>query len=210
VRLFNTAALARDPPETGADCSDRRLHCEHGAESGLALRNLVVDLRCLCQWIRLHNRFNFSLRYEIKRFVKIFGAVLLAANYSNALRDASISETESGSASAPIVTSRPSGGNPCMLSSIDLVEFDVLRINPAPPAAARLLPSRTTSSAPRSRTSGKCKTTMAAAFAYCTAKCPSPPIPSTATRSCGLGSCKGTRERNDAGTGQMCDDASQF
>src|SRR5712671_6922933 len=63
----------------------------------------------------------------------------------------SISETESGSASAPIVTSRPSGRNPCMLSTIDFVEFEVLRITSAPPAAARLFPSRTTSSAPRSR-----------------------------------------------------------
>src|SRR5437667_77222 len=48
----------------------------------------------------------------------------------------SISETESGSASAPIVTSRPSGRNPCMQSTIDLVEFEVLRITSAPPAAA--------------------------------------------------------------------------
>src|SRR3989442_275527 len=47
----------------------------------------------------------------------------------------SISETESGSASAPIVTSRPSGRNPCMQSTIDLVEFEVLRITSAPPAA---------------------------------------------------------------------------
>src|ERR1700730_2054802 len=56
----------------------------------------------------------------------------------------SISETEIGSASAPIVTSRPSGRNPCMLSTIALVEFEVLRMTSAPPAAARPLPSRTT------------------------------------------------------------------
>src|SRR6266853_759469 len=62
----------------------------------------------------------------------------------------SIRETESGSASAPMVTSRPSGRNPCMLSTIDLVEFEVLRITSAPPSAARLFPSRTISSAPRS------------------------------------------------------------
>jgi hypothetical protein len=36
-----------------------------------------------------------------------------------------------------------------MLSTIDLVELEVLRITSAPPAAARLLPSRTISSAPR-------------------------------------------------------------
>jgi len=68
------------PLETDADCSDRRLHCQDGAKSGLALRHAVVGLRCLGQRVRLHNRFNFSLRCEIKRFVKIFGAVLLAAN----------------------------------------------------------------------------------------------------------------------------------
>src|SRR5437868_15079284 len=70
-----------------ADRSDRRLHCEDGAEPGLPLRNTLVGLRCLCQWIRLYNRFDFSVRYEIKRFIKIFGTVLLASNYSNALRD---------------------------------------------------------------------------------------------------------------------------
>src|SRR5215467_7376940 len=37
-----------------------------------------------------------------------------------------------------------------MLSIIDLVELEVLRITSAPPAAARLFPSRTISSAPRS------------------------------------------------------------
>jgi hypothetical protein len=36
---------------------------------------------------RLDYRFNFSLRCEIKGFVEIFRAVLLAANYPNALRD---------------------------------------------------------------------------------------------------------------------------
>ena len=66
---------------------DRRLHGQDGAKPGLALRHTVVSFRCLCQWIRLDNRFNFSLRYEIKRFVKILGAVLLAANDSNAFRD---------------------------------------------------------------------------------------------------------------------------
>ena len=77
----------RQPPETGSDCSDRRLHCEDRAEPGLAFRNAVISLRCLCQWIRLDNRFNFSLRYEIKRLVQIFRAVLLAANYFNAFPD---------------------------------------------------------------------------------------------------------------------------
>src|SRR5207248_9277843 len=72
-------------PRLPLDSSDRRLHCEDGPEPGFALRNAVVGLRCLCQWVRLHNGFNFSFRYEIKRFVKIFGAVLLAANYSNAI-----------------------------------------------------------------------------------------------------------------------------
>jgi hypothetical protein len=65
----------------------RRLHCEDGAEPGLAIYNSLVCLRSLGQWIRLDYRFNLPLRYEIKRFVKIFGAVLLAANDANALHD---------------------------------------------------------------------------------------------------------------------------
>src|SRR6267154_1112722 len=68
-------------------CSDRGSHCEYSAEPSLALRNPVVGLPCLCQRIRLDNRLNFSLRYEIKCFVQIFGAVLPAANYSNAFGD---------------------------------------------------------------------------------------------------------------------------
>src|SRR5207247_740295 len=91
----------------------------------------------------------------------------------------SISETEIGSAPAPMVTSRPSGRNPCMLSTIALVELEVLRMTSAPPAAARPLPSRTTSSAPRSRIilslSGECETaivTKPAAFAYFAATLP--------------------------------------
>jgi hypothetical protein len=39
----------------------------------------------------------------------------------------SISEAESGSPSAPMVTGRPWRRNPCMLSTIDLVEFEVQR-----------------------------------------------------------------------------------
>src|ERR1700730_2438342 len=69
-----------------------------------------------------------------------------------------------------------------MLSTIDLVELEVLRITSAPPAAARLFPSRTISSAPRSRIilslSGECEIAIVskpAALAYCTARCPSPP-----------------------------------
>src|SRR5579864_1528390 len=68
-----------------------------------------------------------------------------------------------------------------MLSTIDLVELEVLRITSAPPAAARLFPSRTISSAPRSRIilslSGECEIAIVskpAAFAYCTARCPKP------------------------------------
>ena len=62
-----------------------RSHCEDGAEAGFALGNPVVGLRRLSQWVRFDNGLDFSLRDEIKRFVKIFGAVLLAANYPNAL-----------------------------------------------------------------------------------------------------------------------------
>src|SRR6266436_5607776 len=46
-----------------------RLHCQDGAEPGLALRHAIVGLRRLCQRVRLHNRFHFSLRHKIKRFV---------------------------------------------------------------------------------------------------------------------------------------------
>src|SRR5690242_19597142 len=73
--------------DTGSDCSDRRLHCEDRAEPRLALRNAVIGLRCLCQRIRLDNRSNFSLRYEIKCFVQILRAVLLASDDPNAFAD---------------------------------------------------------------------------------------------------------------------------
>jgi hypothetical protein len=33
-------------PETGSNCSDRQLHCEDGAEPGLALGNAVVSPGC--------------------------------------------------------------------------------------------------------------------------------------------------------------------
>src|SRR5579863_10034482 len=63
------------------------LHGEDGAEAGLALHHALICLRSLGQWVRLDYRFNFSLRHEIKGFVEIFGAVLLAADDLNALRD---------------------------------------------------------------------------------------------------------------------------
>jgi hypothetical protein len=44
-------------------------------------------LRRLGQWVSLDYRFDFYLCYEIKGFVEILGAVLLAANHPNALRD---------------------------------------------------------------------------------------------------------------------------
>jgi hypothetical protein len=49
-----------------------KVHCEDSAESGLALSDAVVCLRCLCPWIRLDDRLSFSLHYEIKGFVEIF------------------------------------------------------------------------------------------------------------------------------------------
>ena len=63
------------------------LHRQDGAEARLAVDDTLICLRSLGQWVRLDYRFNFSLRYEIKGFVEIFGTVLLAANYPNALRD---------------------------------------------------------------------------------------------------------------------------
>jgi len=53
-----------DPPENGGDCCPR-LHCEDGTEPGHVLGNPLVRLRCLCSWVRLDDRFNFSLCYEI-------------------------------------------------------------------------------------------------------------------------------------------------
>src|SRR5207245_396834 len=85
-----------------------------------------------------------------------------------------------------------------MLSTMDLVELDVLRMMSAPPTAERLFPSRTISSAPSSRIilslSGECEIAMVskpAAFAYCTARCQSPPIPSTAPSSAGCAPARG-------------------
>src|ERR1700686_5365568 len=63
------------------------LHRQDSAEARLAIDDTLIRLRSLGQWVRLDYRFNFPLRYEIKRFVEIFGPVLLAANYPNALRD---------------------------------------------------------------------------------------------------------------------------
>jgi hypothetical protein len=86
----------------------------------------------------------------------------------------SISEIEGGSASAPIVTSRPSARPPCVLSTIDLVEFEVPRITSALPAVARLLPPRRPHRRPDRGSSclyrENAKTAMVskpAPFAYC-------------------------------------------
>ena len=63
------------------------LHRQDSAEARLAVDDTLIRLRSLGQWVRLDYRFNFSLRYEIKRFVEIFWTVLLATNYPNALHD---------------------------------------------------------------------------------------------------------------------------
>src|SRR5437667_3546240 len=75
------------PVSTDRDNQRRQLHCEDGAEPGLALHDTLVSLRSLGQWVRLDYRFNFPLCYEIKGFVEIFGTVLLASNDANTLRD---------------------------------------------------------------------------------------------------------------------------
>src|SRR5260370_19804072 len=79
--------LPVDPAENGGDCSYRRLHCEDSAEPGPALRNAFVVLGGLRQWVSLDDGFNFPLRHEIKSFVEIFWAVLLAADDADALHD---------------------------------------------------------------------------------------------------------------------------
>jgi hypothetical protein len=42
--LLKYGRLSVDPTENGGDGSDRRLHCEDGAEPGLAVRNAFVGL----------------------------------------------------------------------------------------------------------------------------------------------------------------------
>src|ERR1700733_16300575 len=69
------------------DCSNRRLHCEDGAESGLALRDAFIGFGGIRQWITLDDCFDLSLRHEIKGFVEIFGTVLLTTNDADTLRD---------------------------------------------------------------------------------------------------------------------------
>ena len=61
----NNFRFARDPPETGGECSDRLLHCEDGAEPGRALDNALISLRSFGQRVGLDYRFNFSLGYVI-------------------------------------------------------------------------------------------------------------------------------------------------
>ena len=56
------------------------LHRQHSAKARFPLRNAVISLGSFSQWVRLDNRFNFSLRHKIKRFVQIFRPVLLAAD----------------------------------------------------------------------------------------------------------------------------------
>ena len=63
-----------------ANCSHLRLHCEDGAEAGLALSNPLVGLGSFAQWIGFNYRFDFSLVYVIQGFVEIFGSILLAAD----------------------------------------------------------------------------------------------------------------------------------
>src|SRR5258708_1245743 len=79
--------LPVDPPENGGDCSYRRLHCEDGAEPGPALPNAFVGPGGLPQSESLDRRLDFPSRHEIKSFVEIFGAVLLAADDADTLHD---------------------------------------------------------------------------------------------------------------------------
>jgi hypothetical protein len=81
------SALFRSRSFRELRCSHRQLNCEDGTEPGFALYNAFIRLRSLGQRVRLDDRFNFALRYEIKGFVEIFGAVLLATDHTNALRD---------------------------------------------------------------------------------------------------------------------------
>src|SRR6266852_5825586 len=85
IGLWKGCPLIRPKPAVTA--SDRRLHCEDGAEPGFALRNAFIGLDGLRQWVSLDDRFDFPLRHEIKSFIEIFGAVLLTADDADALHD---------------------------------------------------------------------------------------------------------------------------
>src|ERR1700758_1716766 len=111
-RLPDKFRIARDPPETGGECSDRLLHCEDGAEPGRALDNALISLRSFGQRVGLDYRFNFSLGYVIQGFVKVFRAICWLPMILMRLKSSSISEIESGSASAPITMNLPSGRRP--------------------------------------------------------------------------------------------------
>jgi hypothetical protein len=87
VESYRNRSGPVDPPETGGDRSYRRLHHEDGAKPGLTFRNAVVGLGGLRQRVSLDDRFNFPLCHKSKSFVEIFGAVLLAADDADALRD---------------------------------------------------------------------------------------------------------------------------
>src|SRR5258708_8014694 len=86
-RSCEDVRLARDPPETGGECSDRLLHCEDGAEPGRSLDNALISLRSFGQRVGLDYRFNSSLGYVIQGFVKVFRAILLAADDFDALEE---------------------------------------------------------------------------------------------------------------------------
>src|SRR5260370_3299350 len=86
-RSCEDVRLARDPAETGGECSDRLLHCEDGAEPGRSLDNALISLRSFGQRVGLDYRFNFSLGYVIQGFVKVFRPILLPADDFDALED---------------------------------------------------------------------------------------------------------------------------
>src|SRR5262249_55394964 len=79
--------IARDPSESGGECSDRLLHCEDGAEPSRSLDNALICLRSFRQRVGLDYRFNFPLSYIIQGFVKVFRAILLAADDFDALEE---------------------------------------------------------------------------------------------------------------------------
>src|SRR5712692_8267663 len=99
--------LPVDPPKNGGDCSHRRLHGEDGAEPGPALLNAFVGLGGLRQWVSLNDPFDFPLRHEIKSFVQIFGAVLLAADDADTLHDEIHQRDGKWLRVRPIAISRP-------------------------------------------------------------------------------------------------------
>src|SRR5215469_14680864 len=99
-----------------------------------------------------------------------------------------------GTSEAPINTNLLSGLKPLKVTAAALYELLVANITSAPPAPLNPGPSETTTSAPSFSANSSLSfewviaiVSNPAAFEYCNARCPNPPIPTTAILSYGFG-----------------------